>query len=369
MAIGPAMLLAGLGALALTTLGKKGSAPGAPALPSGAPPAGGSSGDPLVQSPAGPIPIMLPKSFHDLLVKTLQNLTVKDDGTIAGPVTPAAVQQATTVAAQLEAAGFVEAANALRQYAKLAATKIPAPAPDKVAPLPGVSPDLVAAVNRAIQLERDPKRLQEMIDTVLRSAPPSKERDNLVAMLGEAIKQVQAAMVLSDTLKKTNEVLTSPGLPPVTTTPAPVITVPMVVEASAPTKPADVPDTTESRRAVNLTNHLRNKVVDAGGDVKKAKGKEDKGLVMAFQRAEGLGADGLMGPGSTLRLAKYTGDLPPVFYWPKSATSKNVLDYRAKLLEWADKHESEGRTQVAAKIRAAAAKERGQSGIVGQMPA
>lgn len=368
MAIGPAMLLAGLGALALSTLGKKGSA-SAPTLPNGAP--AGSTSDPLVQAPAGPIPIMLPQSFHDLLVKTLQNLTVQDDGSIKGPVTAAAVQQATSVAAQLEAAGFPEAANALRQYAKLAATKIPAPAPDKQAPLPGVAPELVAAVNRAIQLERDPKRLQEMIDAILKSAPPSKERDNLVEMLSTTIKQIQAAMVLSDTLKKTNEVLTSPGLPPVSTTPTPVISLPpMVVEASAPApKPADVPDTTESRRAVNLTNHLRNKVVDANGDVKKAKGKEDKGLVMAFQRAEGLGADGLMGPGSTLRLAKYTGDVPPVFYWPKSATSKNVLEYRSKLLEWADKHESEGRSAVASKLRAAAAKERGQSGIVGTMPA
>ena len=103
--------------------------------------------------------------------------------------------------------------------------------------------------------------------------------------------------------------------------------------------------------------------------MKKAKNKEDKSLVMAFQRGEGLTADGKSGPGTVLKMAKYTGDLPLVFYWPTSATQKNVLAYREAIREMADLHERDGRTTIADKLRAAATRERGQAGIVGVMPA
>ncbi len=375
MAIGPAMLLAGLGALALTTMGKKSGA--APPLPGSPPPGGpspqGSASDPIVNTPVGPIPVALPLSFHNMMAKALQDLTMQDDGSIRGPVTVEAVQRATTVAAQLDAAGFPDAARALRGIVQLAARQIPSPPPDKVAPLPGVSPDLVAQVNRAVMLERDPNKLQAIINAVMASAPPSAERDHLVEMLTAAMKQVQAAMVLADALKKTDEVLKSPGQPTAATAPTQIIDVPaMVVTAPAPKPSAAAPeiaDTTASRRAINLGNHLRNKIADYGGDVKKAKGHEDKSLVMSFQGAEGLKQDGLMGPGGTLQLAKYTGDLPLVFYWPTGSNKDRVLKYRTDLLAVADAHEDAGRPVIANKIRAAAAKERGQAGIVGTMPA
>lgn len=380
MAIGPAMLMAALGGLALATMGKKPattSSPGiAPPLPSGAPPAPkGSAADPIVNTAAGPIPVALPQSFHDLLVKALQGLTVQDDGTIKGPITPEAIQQATTIGAQLDAAGFPDAAAALRVFIQRAATQVPRPAPDKTAPLPGVSQVLVDQINRAIQLERDPAKLQAILDALLASAPPSPQRDALAQMLEQAIKQVQAAMVLADTLKKTDEVLKSPGLPPISTTPAPVIELPNTVITASPPTPSvpttaasEIPDTVNSRRGINLSNYLRNLVVD-NGSVKAAKGKEDKGMVMAFQKAEGLTQDGKMGPGGVKTLAKYTGDIPPVFYWPTSATSKNVLQFRADLLGIADQHDAAGHPLTAAKLRAAASKERGQAGIVGTMPA
>lgn len=374
MPIGPAMLLAGLGALALATMGKKGGAAVAP--PPGSPPGGGGSpSDPIVNTPAGPIPVALPKSFHDMLVKSLQDMNVADNGSFSGPVSPDAVQRATTVAAQLDAAGFGDAANALRAIIERAKTQVPKPAPDKQVPLPGVSPAITDMVNQAVQLERDPDKLQKVLDTVMKSAPPSPQRDALEEMLENAIKQAQAAIVLAATLKKTDDVLKSPGLPPASTVPTPVIDIPnMVVTApgpsTTPSGPApEIADTQSSRRAINLANYLRNLVADNGGDVKKAKGKEDKGLVSSFQRAENLTVDGKMGPTGTKTLAKYTGDLPLVFYWPTSATQKNVLKYRADLNDIADAHENAGRPLIAAKIRAAAAKERGQAGIVGPMPA
>lgn len=370
--IGPAMLLAGLGILALATTGKKG---GAVPPPPGSPPGGGgSASDPIVNTPAGPIPAALPKSFHDMLVKSLQDMNVADNGSFSGPVSPEAIQRATTVAAQLDAAGFGDAANALRAIIERAKTQVPRPTPDKQVPLPGVSQAITDMVNQAIQLERDPDQLQKVLDTVMKSAPPSPQRDALEEMLESAIKQAQAAIVLAATLKKTDDVLKSPGLPPASTVPTPIIDMPAATATTTlppmvVTATAEIPDTQSSRRAINLANYLRNLIADHGGDVKKAKGKEDTGLVSAFQRAESLTVDGKMGPTGTKTLAKYTGDLPLVFYWPQSATQKNVLQYRADLNDIADAHENAGRPLIAAKIRAAASKERGQAGIVGQMPA
>ena len=394
MAIGPAMVLGGLGILALVASGKSSKTSSAPSLPSGPPPgAPGSLSDgqggikPGIHATRvpGPIPVMLPDELAVLMAKSLRDLTVNDDGTVSGPVTAEAVQRATTVAAQIDAAGFPDAANAFRAFIQRASSKVPSPPKDKQIQLPGIPQSTVDQINRTILLERDPAKLQKVLDAV-RSMPQSAQRDLLIEMLSTAIQQTQAALVLADTLKKTDEVLKSPGLPPVSTVPGPVVqappvsntptmTLPEIVitpgpSASTSTGPApEVPDTQEARRAFNVANSLRNLVVTNGNDVKKAKGKEDKGLVMAFQRAEGLGADGKTGPGTVLKMAKYVGDIPYVFYWPVSATAKAVLTYRSTLQQMADAHESAGRPGIAAKLRAAASRERGQAGIVGQMPA
>lgn len=384
MAIGPAMVMGGLAILALATLGKSQGAGGAPPqLPAG----GGKSpglpgiptGTPVNVRPIGPLPVTLPEDLAELVAKALRDLTINDDGSVSGPVTAEAVQRATTVAAQVENAGFPDAAKSFRAFIQAAARKVPSPAPDKQIKLPGVSPAIVEQVNRAIQLERDPRKLQAIL-TSLKTLPASAERDALIEMLGETIKQVEAALVMAETLKKTQEVLDSPGLPPLPSTrPTPVTeTVPEVVITAprpqtppfVPPKPAsEVADTPEARRAVNTANHLRNLIVDQGGDVKKAKGKEDKSLVMAFQKGESLTADGKTGPGTVLKMAKHTGDIPLVFYWPVGSTAKNVNTYRSTLRDMAEAHESAGRPGIAAKLNAAASKERGQAGIVGSMPA
>lgn len=378
MALGPAMVMGTLGIIALLSMSKKsGASPGAPALPSGEPasgPSGGSSGGSggrVNTKPIGPLPVQIPEALAELVAKSLKDLTVNDDGTVSGPVTAEAVQRATSVASQVERAGFPDAARAFRAYIQLAASKVPSPPPDKAIQLPGIPQATIDQINRTIRLERDPAKLQKVLDAV-KAMPQSKERDLLIEMLAEAIRQTTAAMVLAETLKKTEEVLNSPGLPPVSTTPTPTVTLPeVVVTAPSPSAPVDLPisDTVESRRAINTANHLRNKVADMGGDVKKAKGKEDKSMVIAFQKGEGLTADGKAGPGTVLKMAKYTGDLPPVYYWPVSATAKNVNEFRATLQQMADVHEQAGRRSIAAKLRASAARERGQSGIVGQMPA
>lgn len=384
MAIGPALIISALGLLALSTVGKKsGGSPdgsGAPPLP---PNPTGTGSHPTTARVVGPMIAVLPDDLADLIAKSLKDLTINDDGSVSGPVTPEAVQRATTVAAQVENAGFPDAAKTFRAFIQAASRKVPSPAPDKQVKLPGVSQATVDAVNRAVQLERDPAKLQAILSQI-QGLPQSAERDLLIEMLSNTIKQVQATIVLADTLKKTDTVLTSPGIPQPNTLPTPVIQTqpqpsaptpqpqpqptmvlpPMVVTASN-----DIPDSPEKRRAVNTANHLINKVADNGGVVKNAKGKEDKSIVMAFQKGEGLTADGKTGPGTVLKMAKYTGDIPYVYYWPVSATQKNVLDYRTTLRDMADVHEQAGRQTIADKLRSNASRERGQAGIVGQMPA
>jgi hypothetical protein len=380
MAIGPAMVMGGLAILALATLGKKSEA--APQLPSGKSPGlpGIPAGTSVNTGSIGPLPVVLPEDLAELVAKALRDLTVNDDGTISGPVTAEAVQRATTVAAQVENAGFPDAARSFRAFIQAAAKKVPSLAIDKQVKLPGVSPAIVDLVNRAVQLERDPKKLQAILDSLRTSVPPSPERELLIEMLANTIKQVNAAIVMAETLKKTEEVLKSPGLPPQPSTrPTPielpelVVTSPPFVPPKLPAQPslpaAEIADTVESRRAINTANHLRNKIADMGGDVKKAKGKEDKSMVKAFQSGESITSDGLTGPGTVLKMAKYTGDIPLVYYWPKSATAAKVNEYRSTLRQMADAHENAGRPTIASKLRNAATKERGQAGIVGTMPA
>lgn len=382
MAIGPAMVMGGLAILALATLGKKGDAAQAPQLPSGKSPGlpGIPAGTSVNARPIGPLPVTLPEDLAELVAKALRDLTINDDGTVSGPVTADAVQRATTVAAQVENAGFPDAARSFRAFIQAAARKVPSPAIDKRVVLPGVSPAVIEQVNRAVQLERDPRKLQAILDS-LRTLPASTERDLLIEMLANTIKQVQAAIVMAETLKKTEEVIKSPGLPPQPSTrPTPieipelVITAPPVVapkpQPQLPSAPApEIADTVESRRAINTANHLRNKIADMGGDVKRAKGKEDQSLVKAFQQGESITSDGLTGPGTVLKMAKYTGDIPLVYYWPKSATAAKVNEYRSTLRQMADAHENAGRPIIASKLRNAATKERGQAGIVGTVPA
>lgn len=384
MALGPAMVLGGLAILALATSGKKGAAssqdgglsPNMPPGPLSDGKGGIAPGVPTNKRPIGPLPITLPEDLAEMVAKSLRDLTVNDDGTISGPVTADAVQRATTVAAQVENAGFPDAARAFRAFIQAAAKKVPSPPKDKQVQVPGLPADMVDQINRAIQLERDPKKLGAILDA-LKAQPQSAQRDLLIQMLEQTIQQVQAALVLADTLKKTDQVLTSPGQPTAATAPTPIIDVPPLVITAPPTTSAstpaapvsEIPDTPEARRAVNTANMLRNRIVDAGGDVKRAKGKEDKSLVVAFQRAEALTADGLTGPKTVLKMAKYTGDIPLVYYWSKSATAKDVNTYRATLQQMADVHDQNGRPMTASKLRSAAQKERGQAGIVGPMPA
>ena len=97
----------------------------------------------------------------------------------------------------------------------------------------------------------------------------------------------------------------------------------------------------------------------------------DKGKALRFQSKAGLVTDGKPGPG-TLKALVTKGsvcDLPLVFYWPRAATSRTVLAYRRDLNAMADKVSAAGNSTCANELRASAARERGQGGVAGYVPA
>lgn len=105
----------------------------------------------------------------------------------------------------------------------------------------------------------------------------------------------------------------------------------------------------------------------SAGSVKAAKGREDKSLVVAFQNAAKLTADGKAGPGTLLAAAAHgQTDLPHVFYWPTSATAQKVYAYRAALLSVAEKLATKD-PNGSSQLKASAAREHGEAGIVGAL--
>lgn len=133
-------------------------------------------------------------------------------------------------------------------------------------------------------------------------------------------------------------------------------------------QPVPAQATPEEIAARNMMSHLT--LVQSQHGVTKAKGREDKMLVKKFQSMVGTTADGLAGPATFILAAgKGAVNLPFVYYWPKTATAKTVIQYRESLNRIADKMASLGRNEEASQLRQSAQRERGQSGITGAMPA
>ena len=83
--------------------------------------------------------------------------------------------------------------------------------------------------------------------------------------------------------------------------------------------PSNSPSPQADSLAVQLANHLNSVIAQAGSAVK-AKGRENKQLVAAFQAQEGLKADGLYGQNTRNALLKYVSNAPPVMYLPKGSS-------------------------------------------------
>jgi hypothetical protein len=211
MPLGPVLVLSAVALLSLLVTGKSSAAP-----------ANG-------KSPVKPEFKDIPQALLLEMARAVQMLTITDfetnpDGSIrsvdiVGPVTKEAVQNATALAAKLEAAGFAQAARTLRDLATLAAKRIPSPTPDKAVPLPAecFSAAEQDQLNRLIALERDPKILQGVLDALKKRSVPAHCRatvDNVINMLSALVVQIQARLAEEEALRKIEEELRKKGSVP-----------------------------------------------------------------------------------------------------------------------------------------------------------
>jgi peptidoglycan hydrolase-like protein with peptidoglycan-binding domain len=161
---------------------------------------------PTVTTPPGRPP--MPSSLAAELVSAMMALGVDSNGVVRGPVTAAAVRHATELSSRLEQAGYPEAAAALRGYAQQASKLLPPPsAPAPV--VPGVPAALMAQIQKALELERDPAKL-EALKAALGTLPASAERDMLIGALGALILQIRSAQAISTAATEIDEQMKQP---------------------------------------------------------------------------------------------------------------------------------------------------------------
>jgi hypothetical protein len=300
--------------------------------------------------------------------EALRRLTVSGDGKVRGPVTAEAIQFATQVAGRLEGRGLRQAATTLRGFINQASRMVAPPKEEEKIPLPPQMPQsLQDRVQKTLQTERDPAKLQPLITALM---PYQKTTAGAMAikMVRALIVQIESQEAAAEALEATEKVLkaptgttTLPELNPTTSvleTPPRPLPVPIVpVPQPAPTVKSAAQITGEKMAA-----HLFG--VQQKHGMPGAKGREDASVVMKFQRAAGLGADGKAGPGTLAKLASLkVGRLPLVMYWPRGSSRYHVQKYRDTLRRLAGQAESLGFDSVGGALRQSALREQGQGGI------
>ena len=159
-------------------------------------------------SKPGKVEEMLPLEMQTKFFEILKRLTVDPvTNKIVGPVDSAAIQAATAFAGELSSAGYPEAAATMRAYAQVAAAFLPSPDPKKQIPIPGLPAEMVTAVNRAIQNERDPAKLRDLV-AALKKVPQSAERDHAIETIEALIVSIEAKKAADDAKKKIEDVIT-----------------------------------------------------------------------------------------------------------------------------------------------------------------
>lgn len=217
MGPGIPLVMAALGLIAFVTSAKSASAKTAP----------GTVGPTRPEFQNIPLPLL------QEMAKVVQELTVTDfatasDGsvtsaTILGPITKEAVQKATNLAAKLGQAGFEAAAKTINDLAKMASAKLPSPPVVNQIPLPAqcFSPSETENLNRLVAVERDPRKLQTVLDALKARQVPiecAAQVKVFLDMLSALIIQSQAKIDDETAILKTEQILktgttSSPGLP------------------------------------------------------------------------------------------------------------------------------------------------------------
>lgn len=351
---------------------------------------------PAAKKPAGKPTSELSEELKQQMAEALGRLGVSPaTGKLSGQADADAIRFASQLVGTLQAMGFTEAANALRKYVDEAAKSVQTPAEAKpiAAALPaGLTQDQRDYVARVMSLEREPDKIALLIDW-LRKLSPSPERDTMIQMAQALALQLAAAQSTAATMAQIDQVIKAPSAPAVqqassqplppayVPTAAPSVVTspgiayvpgqsptlpetPLVVPSKPVAQPVPVPATPAELAAKAMIANLLSVQKQLG--VLAAKGKEDKNLVKKFQALAGTTADGMAGPATFILAAgKGATELPLVYYWPKTATSTTIAQYKAGLEKIAAKFAEMNRPAEAASLRASIARENGQAGITG----
>ena len=360
------MISLGLGALLLT---KKSSA----ATPPGPPVATGPAPDYGLPGGYAATPKISPELESQLraVLGALGASSVERD----------TIQAASELASRLESYGFAKEAQAIRDAIAKARKSLPELPPDeRVADSPKLPPALNDKINEALASERDPAKLRAILAALRADPAISDPQVQMMAQVLEAlILQIEAQRQQDEDLKEAEKVQQSPPppvidvAPPVTSPGQPVQPIRPVPEPApdqkerTPAAPAPQPappqksqaHTAAEAVALNLQN------VEKGYGLPKGKGREDRVLVERFQRIVGLTPDGNAGPGVIKAIAKYIGNLPHVFYWPKGSNRKTVDAFRNEIMSVASVARAAGETLRASQLEASASREDGRGGIAG----
>jgi Putative peptidoglycan binding domain len=160
---------------------------------------------PTIQPQPGPgpaVPGAMPFALQNETIAAMNECSAR-------PPTAAGVQHATELSSRLQQAGFPNEAAAVRACATAAAKLIPLP-PVPPPSIPGVPVELATAIQRALQLERDPLKL-EALKNSLKTLPPSAERDMLIGALDALILQIRTAQAVSTAATEIDQATRTPS--------------------------------------------------------------------------------------------------------------------------------------------------------------
>lgn len=238
-------------------------------------PASGSA--PTTTTPAGRPP--MPSSLQQEMIAVMGALGVDASGVVRGPTTPDAVRHATELASRLDQAGYPEAGAQMRAYAQ-AASKLLPPPPAPAPAIPGVPAELMAQIQKALELERDPQKLA-VLRTALTTLPPSPERDMLIGALDALILQIKTAQAISQAATEIDEQMKQP-LPAI---PAPSGSKPRVLKLVSPNMQG--PDVGDWQRVLKASGY--------NIDVDNVFGPNTDAATKDWQSKRGLTPDGDVG--------------------------------------------------------------------------
>jgi len=238
---------------------------------------------PTVMTPPGRPP--MPAALQQEMIALGLELGVDSMGVVRGPVKAAGVQHATELSSRLDQAGYPEAGAVVRKQATDAARMVPIAPPAVL--MPGVPIELQTAIARAMQLERDPLKL-EALKQSLKTLPQSPERDMMINALDALILQIRTAQAIATAAVEIDQA-TRPAVVPITSLP-----VKRTLKLAMPNMKGD--DVKLWQAALLAAGF----VVGVDGIF----GPKVDAATRAFQKSRGVKVDGIVGPATIAAIGR-----------------------------------------------------------------